>query len=160
MALADAWIHRYTDLGESRGQLPNPVLRAVVGVGTPGSAARFAGIIDTGGPITVVAREVLTTGGDPIATGESARLRLGGATNQVPLVELTLEIRPPRERSDNSPVAWRSVVAVLHPWPHQGTAVILGRTGFLDTFTVTFGPSGFAIEPATVFGQRFPGSPQ
>jgi len=34
-------------------------------------------------------------------------------------------------------------------------AVILGQSGFLDTFTVTFGPDGFALEPASVFRRHF-----
>jgi len=41
----------------------------------------------------------------------------------------------------------------------HGTAVILGQTGFLDTFTVTFGPDGFVLEPASIFRQRFPAPP-
>jgi hypothetical protein len=153
--LANAWLYRYTDFGENRGELPQPVLRAVVGVGTPGSSTRFSGIIDTGGPVTVVAKEVLASGGEPIDTGTTAHLRLGGATNQVPIFELTLEVRPSRERGGDVPIVWRGVVAVLDPWPHQGTAVILGQSGFLDSFTVTFGPDGFALEPATAFARRF-----
>ena len=83
-------------------------------------------------------------------------LRLGGSTNDVPLYDLTLEIRPPANVAGASPVGWRGVVAVLDPWPHYGTAVILGQSGFLDTFTVTFGPDGFVLEPASVFRHRFP----
>jgi hypothetical protein len=45
---------------------------------------------------------------------------------------------------------------VLRPWPHQGTAIILAQSGFLDTFTVTFGPDGFVLETASVFRDRFP----
>jgi hypothetical protein len=48
------------------------------------------------------------------------------------------------------------VVAVLDPWPMQGTAVLLGQAGFLDSSTVTFGPDGFALEPAAAFRGRFP----
>lgn len=63
---ADAWQYGYTDFGEGYGRSPHPVLRAVVGVAAPGAASRFAAIIDTGGPITVVAAEVLGSGGDPV----------------------------------------------------------------------------------------------
>jgi hypothetical protein len=38
----------------------------------------------------------------------------------------------------------------------QGTAVLLGQAGFLDAFTVTFGPDGFALELAVTFRARFP----
>jgi hypothetical protein len=154
--LADPWQYGYTDFGEGRGRLGLPVLRAVIGVSTPGASSTFSAIIDTGGPITVVAQELLATGGDPVSTGETMVLRLAGATTEVPLYEVTLEALPPRHHPDESAVQWRSLVAVLDPWPHQGTAIILGQSGFLDTFTVTFGPSGFVLELAGVFRDRFP----
>lgn len=132
------------------------MLRAVVEVSTPGLATTFQAIIDTGGPITAVARELLGSEGDAVATGTSMVLRLGGSTNEVALYELTLQVRPPSESRGDPSVSWRGVVAVLDPWPHQGTAVILGQSGFLDTFTVTFGPDGFVLEPARVFRKRFP----
>ena len=122
----------------------------------PGAPSRFAAIIDTGGPITVVASEVLGAGGDPVERDETMMLRLGGSTNEVPLYDLTLEVRPPVDFVDATPVRWRGIVAVLEPWPHHGAAVILGKSGFLDTFTVTFGPDGFALETASVFRHRFP----
>ena len=154
--MADAWQYSYTDFGEGYGRSPQPVLRAVVGVAAPGAPNRFAAIIDTGGPITVVAAEVLHAGGNPVARNEKMMLRLGGSTNEVPLYDLTLEVRPPAHVAEATPISWRGVVAVLDPWPHHGTAVILGQTAFLDTFTVTFGPDGFVLEPASVFRQRFP----
>jgi hypothetical protein len=96
MALADPWIYPYTDFGEGTGKLDRPLLRAVVQVGTPSSSSSFAAIVDTGGPLTVVASGVLLSGGDPIDTGRTMLLRLGGTSNEVPLYELTLEIRPPQ----------------------------------------------------------------
>ena len=156
--MADAWQYAYTDFGEGRGRSPQPVLRAVVAVATPGSTTRFSAIIDTGGPITVVAADVLATGGDSVERGDTMMLRLGGTTSEVLLFDLTLELRPPRGLSGADPVSWRGIVAVLDPWPHQGTAVILGQSGFLDTFTVTLGPDGFVLEPASTFRHRFPHS--
>jgi hypothetical protein len=97
------------------------VLRAVVGIAAPQAPNRFAAIIDTGGPITVVAAEVLHTGGDPVERNETMMLRLGGSTNEVPLYDLTLEVRPPTHAIDATPIGWRGVVAVLDPWPHHGT---------------------------------------
>lgn len=113
-------------------------------------------MIDTDGPITVVAAEVLAAGGDPVERGDTMLLRLGGTTSEVSLFDLTLEVRPPRGLSGAAPTSWRGIVAVLDPWPHQGTAVILGQSGFLDTFTVTLGPDGFALETASTFRDRFP----
>ena len=83
-------------------------------------------------------------------------LRLGGATHDVPIYDLTLEVRPPPAVVAGQAISWRGVVAVLDPWPMQGTAVLLGQAGFLDAFTVTFGPDGFALEPAATFRARFP----
>ena len=34
---------------------------------------------------------------------------------------------------------------VFHPWPHQGTSIILGQIGFMENFTVTFGPDHSAV---------------
>lgn len=153
--MAEPWLYNYTDFGEGRGRSPQPVLRAVVEVSTPGAPATFQAVVDTGGPITVIAAELLDAGGDPVATGTTMVLRLGGSTNEVPLYEMTLEIRPPHAVGSDRPISWRGVVAVLDPWPMQGTAVLLGRAGFLDAFTVTFGPDGFVLEPAAAFRERF-----
>jgi hypothetical protein len=154
--LADAWHYAYTDFGEGHGRSPRPVLRAVIAVAPAGSLTRFSAIIDTGGPITVVAPELLHGGGNPVERHETMVLRLAGSTNRVSLYDMTLEARPPLELQQAAPMHWRGIVAVLDPWPHQGTAVILGQSGFLDAFTVTFGPDGFVVEPASVFRQRFP----
>ncbi len=156
--LAEPWLYTYTDFGEGRGRSPQPVLRAVVEVATPGASATFQAVVDTGGPLTVIASDILDGGGDPVATGTTMLLRLGGSTNEVALYEMTLEVRPPHGVVADRPIPWRGVVAVLNPWPIQGAAVLLGQAGFLDAFTVTFGPDGFALEPAAVFRERFPNS--
>jgi hypothetical protein len=52
-------------------------------------------------------------------------------------------------------MSWRGSVGVLSPYSHQGTSVILGQIGFLDSFTVTFGPERFAVEPGIAFDARF-----
>ena len=83
--LADAWQYGYTDFGEGHGRSPRPVLWAVIGVAAPGAPSRFAAKIDTGGPITVVAAELLGVGGDPVERAETMMLRLGGSTNEAPL---------------------------------------------------------------------------
>ncbi len=120
--MADAWQYGYTDFGEGHGRSPQPVLRAVVGVAAPGAPNRFAAIIDTGGPITVVAAEVLSSGGDPVARNESMMLRLAGSTNDVPLYDLTLEVRPPADLVGASPVGCEA----------SSQCSILGRTTALQ----------------------------
>ena len=52
-------------------------------------------------------------------------------------------------------IPWRGIVDVVSPFPHQDKSVILGQIGFLESFTVTFGPERFAVEPADVFNTRF-----
>lgn len=154
--LAEAWQYGYTDFGEGAGRSPQPVLRAVVRGSVRGARRSWAALIDTGAPITIVRNALLVEGGDPVDTGQTMVLRIGGSTNEVPLYELTLEVRAPTPLKSSSPIAWRGLVAVLDPWPHQGTAIMLGQSGFLDTFAVTFGPDGFVLEPARTFRERFP----
>lgn len=61
------------------------MLRAVVEVSTLGAPATFQAVVDTGGPITVIASDLLDSGGDPVATGTTMMLRLGGSTSEVML---------------------------------------------------------------------------
>ena len=153
--LADAWLFPYTDFGESHGSLRRPVLRAALPVRVPGRRRTFSALVDTGGPVTVVAHEVISAGGgDPVDTGEVLPIRLGGRQFSAPLFELTLEALPPDDL-DVPAIPWRGIVGVVSPFPHQGTSVILGQIGFLESFTVTFGPERFAVEPADVFNTRF-----
>lgn len=120
-----------------------------------GSGDNFAALIDTGGPITTISKTVLRGGGgSPIELGTAVPLRLAGRSYEAPLYEISLEVRNPRDPSA-VPIEWRRVVAVLDPWPHQGTAIILGQSGFLANFTVTFGPEGFSIEEGDVFAHRY-----
>jgi hypothetical protein len=153
--LADAWVFQYTDFGESHESLGRPVLRASFPVGVPGGLVSFSALVDTGGPITLVAHDVVeAVGGDAVDTGETLPIRIGGRSFAAPLYELTLEARPP-EAVIASPMPWRGLVGVLSPFPHHGTSIILGQIGFLENFTVTFGPEGFAVEPAASFEERF-----
>jgi hypothetical protein len=151
----DAWLYPYTDFGEGRDFLPHPVLRAVVPVGSPGLVVTFAAIIDTGGPITVVSPAFVDAVGDEAHdTGERTVLRLAGRRYDAPLLSLTLALHSIRKVPE-VPRRWASTVGMLDPWPHEGTALILGQNGFLDRFTVTFGPEGFAVEPGDTYGARF-----
>lgn len=89
----------------------------------------WSALIDTGGPITIVRKELLDEGGDPIDLQQTMMLRLAGSTADVALYDLTLEVRPPASSNSMVPTTWRSAVAVLDPWPHSGTAILLGRPG-------------------------------
>jgi hypothetical protein len=133
LALADGWIFNYTNFGESRGALQKPVLRAAFRVGVGGRRRTFTAIVDTGGPLTVVAHEVIASGGgDPVDAGLTLPVRLGGRSYVAPLYELTLEAWPSAGSTDE-PIPWRGLVGVLSPFPHQGTSIILGQIGFLET---------------------------
>ena len=63
---------------------------------------------------TVVDRQE-PVGGDPTERNETMVLRLGGWTTEVPLYDLTLEVRPPAHAVGATPISWRGVVAVLNP---------------------------------------------
>ncbi len=57
-------------------------------------------------------------------------LRLGGATHDVPIYDLTLEVRPPPAVAAGQPISWRGVVAGSRPVAdarHGGSA----RAGWL-----------------------------
>ncbi len=152
--MADAWLYPYTDFGEGRDFLPSPVLRAVVPVSAAGRGPTVAAIIDTGGPITVASVAYLEIcGGRAVQVGSTV-IRLAGRRYDALLYELSMALHHDHDPGVD-PVVWTSTVAVLDPWPHEGTAVILGQAGFLDRFTVTFGPNGFAIEAGGMFAERF-----
>lgn len=154
--MADAWRYPYTDFGEGRDQGAGPVLRAVVPVGLAESPVIFSAIIDTGGPLTVVSTDVMATAGILPEPGPPVRLNLGGRAYRAATFRLSLQLHPlDASRGPSTPKTWLSTVAVIDPWPHKGTAVILGKTGFLESFTVTFGPNAFAVEDAGAFESRF-----
>lgn len=154
--MADAWLYSYTDFGEGRDQSPRPVLRATVPVSAPGSRRSFSAIIDTGGPINLVSTAFIDTEPAAVPTDERLILRLGGRRFDAPVVSVAFALHPPI-LSPAAPRLWTGLAAVIDPWPHEGTAVIFGQTGFLDHFTVTFGPQGFAVEDETTFATRFSG---
>jgi hypothetical protein len=153
--LADAWVFGYTDFGESHGTLGRPVLRAALRVAVPSRRSSFTALIDTGGPLTVVSEDVIASAGDAaIATGQTLPIRLGGRAFDARLFELALEAMPPVGVID-SRRSWHGLAGVLDPWPHQGTSIILGQIGFMENFTLTFGPDHFAVEPGDAFGKSF-----
>ena len=88
------------------------------------------------------------------ATGQTLPIRLGGRAFDARLFELALDAIPPVGVSD-ARRSWHGLAGVLDPWPHQGTSIILGQIGFMENFTVTFGPDHFAVEPGNAFSQRF-----
>lgn len=155
--LADAWPYPHTDFGEGRDQPSGSVLRAAVPVSVAGSPIIFSGIIDTGGPLTDVSTDVMEIADTKPEPGPPVRLNLGGRTYRTATFRLSLQLHSiSAGSSPATPRTWLSTVTVLDPWPHKGTAVILGKTGFLESFTVTFGPSAFAVEDAEAFERRFP----
>jgi len=154
--LAEAWRYPYTDFGEGRDLPPGSVLRAAVPVSVAAVPVIFSAIIDTGGPLTVVSIDVMATADTHPEPGPPVPLNLGGRTYRAPTFRLSLQLHPIDARSGSAtPRPWLSTVAVIDPWPHKGTALILGKTGFLESFTVTFGPSAFAVEDAEAFEIRF-----
>lgn len=129
-------------------------------VGLPLLPVTFVAIIDTGGPITVISPAFVDAAGtSAMETGEQTVLRLAGRRLDVPLLSVTLTLHRGGGASDE-PRTWTSTVGVLDPWPHEGSALILGQQGFVDRFTVTFGPEGFAVEPGPTYAERFGLTPE
>ena len=101
--LADAWPFPYTDFGESHAALGRPILRAAVPVRVPGRRRTFSALADTGGPVTVVAHEVIPHQGTSIVLGQIGFLE-----------RFTV--------STGSPPAVRGIVGVLSPFSNKGAA--------------------------------------
>ena len=91
-----------------------------------------------------------------VPTDERIILRLTGRRFDASVMTIAFALHPPAP-NPASPRLWTGLAAVIDPWPHEGTAVIFGQTGFLDQFTVTFGAQGFAVEDGTTFQDRFTG---
>ncbi|MDY7100016.1 MAG: hypothetical protein S0880_02405 [Actinomycetota bacterium] len=131
------------------------MLRPVVAISTPGTLPTFPSIIDTGGPVTVIAQEILESADDARPLDDSILLHLGGASQRMQLWELTLELRPPRSHAGAEPISWWAVAAATSRFPHPHCAALLGHGSFFGACMVTLGAEEFVVEPADRFTQRF-----
>jgi hypothetical protein len=154
--LAEPWVYPYTDFGEGRGKLPRPILRAVIGVGTSSDSPTFSAIVDTGGPVTVVAQEVIHSGGDPVDTGSSMFLRLAGSASEVTFVRIDVGSQAAGRTFDGT----RDSVAQLGGSPHALATPrnrCDARPGRIPRQLPSHvRPGGFVLEPADVFKRRYP----
>lgn len=113
------------------------------------------GLVDTG------AENVLAAGWladlacvDVLATADVALIGIGGQTAEVHFTEVELRLYGPDVGEGN--VSFRCDVGFVPGW-QAPFALVLGQSGFLDRFTVTFhrGAAMLAIEAWDAFDTRF-----
>lgn len=113
------------------------------------------GLIDTGAENVFAATWLAELAGIDL-TGSNDRLTIGigGQVAEVTFVEVELRLHAAR-RTDEF-VAWHGDVGFVPDW-RAPFPLVLGQTGFLDRFTVTFhrGAALLAIEGWEVFDIRF-----
>jgi hypothetical protein len=87
----------------------------------------------------------------------SAVIGLGGGARRVQFVTVTLQLFESMLNNEDSPISeWQADVAFLSNWDPPW-AVLLGRDGFFDQFTVTMhgGVPAVMLEPWETFDERF-----
>lgn len=119
-------------------------------VTSPKLGPRFAGVVDSGAPLSVASWELVQACGvavdtDPIMT---VPLGLGGTLRTMPVFALELELVPPRTETVETPVHWSLPVAVQVGWRFP-FAILLGQRGWFDTFTTVMGTDWLVVGPAS-----------
>jgi len=113
------------------------------------------GLVDTGAENVLAASWLGDLAGiDLSVSGDTALIGIGGQTAEVTFAEV--ELRLHGSDLDEELASWRCDVGFVPGW-QAPFALVLGRVGFLDQFTVTFhrGAAMLAIEPWEAFDQRF-----
>jgi hypothetical protein len=157
------YVFRYAeDSADTVAQLlgkPAPV-RPVVAVrlsNPPETTYRVVALVDSGSERTFAAPGLARALRLDLASVPEVVIGLGGAPRSVRFVEVTIELFQNLLDDEAPPIAeWRADVGFIREW-EPAWAVLLGRDGFFDQFTVTMhgGVPGLAIEPWRTFDERF-----
>lgn len=108
----------------------------------PAGAIKVDALVDTGSDLTLMPRWIAGQIGATV--DDKARSPLGGITGQVVQVspgDVELEIT-----SNGSYFRWATAVMFVNYPPGSKATVILGHSGFLDFFRVTFDGSARELE--------------
>ncbi len=150
------WLYPYT--AERHPWRNHEVLRPVVPVSLVGAdlvTAPRIGLVDTGAE-NVLAAEWLAdlAGVDIAASADVALIGIGGQTAEVRFTEVETRLYGPDVGEEY--VSWRCDVGFVPGWKAP-FALVLGQSGFLNRFTVTFhrGAATLAIEEWEAFDARF-----
>jgi len=155
------WLYPYAaEPGLRRGR---EVLRPVVTVSIPGALPTMEpswALVDTGAENVFAADWVAAVAGIDLS-GNTDRLLvgIGGLVVEVAFAQVELRLHAPHDIAEI--IAWRTDVGFVPNW-RAPFPVVLGQTGFLDHFTVTFnrGAAMLAIEGWEAFDARFGSGPQ
>ncbi len=149
------WLYPYApeDLPRLGRDVLRPVLPISV-VATENIAPRL-GLVDTGSEHVLAAAWVADLAVvDLAAAAETLRIGIGGQIVEVVFVEVELRLHAPDEAEEF--ISWRTDVGFVPGW-QAPFPLVLGQTGFLDRFTMTFhrGAAMLAVEEWETFDTRF-----
>ena len=156
MARSLPWLYPY--VAERAPRRGREVLRPVVAVSIPGSVPNmepYLGLVDTGAESVLAASWLADLAGIDLSTNtDRAVVGIGGQIVEVVFAEV--ELRLHRVDAASEFIAWRADVGFARNW-QPPFAMVLGQSGFLDQFTVTFhrGAAALAVEDWAAFDARF-----
>lgn len=156
MASSLPWLYPY--VAERAPRRGREVLRPVVAVSIPGSVPNmepYLGLVDTGAESVLAASWLADLVGIDLSTNtDRAVVGIGGQIVEVVFAEV--ELRLHRVDAASEFISWRADVGFVRNW-QPPFAMVLGQSGFLDQFTVTFhrGAAALAVEDWTAFDTRF-----
>lgn len=133
-------------------------MRPVVTVSVPGKFSTMEpalGLVDTGSENVLAASWLADLAGIDLGRNvDRAVLGIGGQNIEVTFAEIELRLHRPEDASEW--ISWRSDIGFVTAW-QAPFAIVLGQTGFLDQFTVTFhrGAAMLAVEAWEAFDSRF-----
>jgi hypothetical protein len=116
----------------------SPILRPCVLVAAALSGDAYAGVVDSGSPITVADPAFVAEAGVDLATAEPVMevpLGMGASFGRVPMFEMRVTLLSPHSVYDET-VSWSLLVAARDHW-HLPFAILLGQRGWFDRFPTT-----------------------
>lgn len=119
----------------------------------------YLGLVDTGAESVLAASWLADLAGVDLSTNsDTAAVGIGGHVVEVVFTEV--ELRLHRVDAAAEYISWRTDIGFVRNW-QPPFAMVLGQSGFLDQFTVTFhrGAAALAIEDWAAFDARFGTAP-
>lgn len=118
---------------------------------------RYSALVDSGSERVFAAPGLARELRVDLETAPEVQLGLGGRPRRVRFATVTLHLFKDLLRNDDDPIhEWEADVGFLREW-EPPWAVLLGRDGFFNQFTVTMhgGVPGMVVEPWGAFDERF-----
>lgn len=149
------WLYPYA--AEPVRRRGREVLRPVVTLSVPGRLETMEpswALVDSGSENVFAADWLADLAGVDLSTSlDRTLVGIGGQVVEVAYAEVELRLHAP---DGDDLVSWRADVGFVPQW-RAPFPVVVGQSGFLDQFTVTFhrGAAMLAIEPWEAFDARF-----